>query len=251
VEGTEETAGPPAPDFERSGSVSREPLSKVRRLTGENLTASWRTVPQVTQFDLADITELETFRRTASGRIEAQGGKLTLTAILTLVCGKALRVFPQFNGSLDWPARERVLKHYCHIGIAVDTEHGLIVPVVRDADRKSLTELAVEIHELAARTRERKVRPDELEGGNFTISNLGGIGGTWFSPLVYAPQVAILGMARTRLELRMIEGQILERRVLPLALSYDHRAVDGAEGARFLRWIVEALENPYLAVLGA
>jgi pyruvate dehydrogenase E2 component (dihydrolipoamide acetyltransferase) len=244
-------AGGTLPDFGRLGPVTREPLSKVRRLTAENMTTSWTTIPQVTQYDQADITELEAFRRNAAARVEAQGGKLTVTAILTKVCAAALGAFPRFNSSLDWPAHELVLKQYCHIGIAVDTERGLIVPVVRDADRKSLTQLAVEIGDLATRTRDKKVLPDELEGGNFTISNLGGIGGTAFSPIVYAPQVAILGVARTRPELRLQHGHVAERLVLPLSLSYDHRVIDGAEGARFLRWIVEALENPYLAVLGA
>lgn len=249
---TQETPGGlPMPDFARLGPVRREPLSKVRRITGENMTTSWTTIPQVTQYDQADITELEHFRRNAAPRVEAQGGKLTITAILAKVCAGALGVYPRFNSSLDWPARELVVKEYFHIGIAVDTERGLIVPVVRDADKKSLTQLAIEIGDLATRTRDKKILPDELEGGNFTISNLGGIGGTAFSPIVYAPQVAILGVARTKVELRLRDGRAVERQILPLSLSYDHRAIDGAEGARFLHWVVEALENPYLAVLGA
>lgn len=239
------------PDFSKFGPVTREPLSKVRRITGANMTASWTTIPQVTHYDQADITQLETFRRNSAARVEEAGGKLTVTAILAKVCAGALTAFPRFNSSLDAASEELVLKQYCNIGIAVDTDAGLIVPVVRDADRKSLTQLSVEIHDLATRTRARKVRLDELEGGNFTISNLGGIGGTGFSPIVFAPQVAILGVARTHPEVRMVDGQMEERAILPLALTYDHRVIDGAEGARFLRWIAEAMENPYLAVLGA
>ena len=239
------------PDFSKFGPVSREPQSKIRRITAENMTASWTTIPQVTHYDEADITQLETFRRNASARVEEAGGKLTITAILTKVCAGALVAFPRLNSSLDAGSHELVLKKYYHIGIAVDTENGLIVPVVKDADRKSLTQLAVEIHDLATRTRDRKVRPDELEGGCFTISNLGGIGGTAFSPIVFAPQVAILGVARTRFEVKLQDGHPVERAMLPLALTYDHRVIDGAEGARFLRWIAEAMENPYLAVLGA
>lgn len=239
------------PDFSAFGPVSREPLSKVRRITGANMTVAWTTIPQVTQHDEADITQLEAFRRQSAARVEEAGGKLTVTAILTKVCAGALAAFPRFNSSLDAASEELVLKQYCNIGIAVDTEAGLIVPVVKGVDKKSLTQLAVEIHDLATRTRVRKVRPDELEGGSFTISNLGGIGGTGFSPIVYPPQVAILGVSRTQQELKMVEGHMEERSMLPLALTYDHRVIDGAEGARFLRWICEALENPYLAVLGA
>jgi pyruvate dehydrogenase E2 component (dihydrolipoamide acetyltransferase) len=239
------------PDFDRFGAVEHESLSKVRKITGENMTTSWTTIPHVTQHDKADITRLETFRLNAAAKVEAQGGKLTVTAILVKVCAAALHAYPRFNSSLDWPNRELILKQYVNVGIAVDTERGLIVPVVRDADKKSLTQIAIEIQDLATRTRGKRVKLDELEGGNFTISNLGGIGGTAFTPIVYAPQVAILGVARTQKELKLLDGQPQERLMLPLALSYDHRVIDGAEGARFIRWIVEALENPYLAVLGA
>ena len=245
------TAPSPLPDFSAYGAINREPLSKVRKITGKNMTASWTTIPQVTQHDQADITQLEAFRRQASPKVEEAGGKLTITAILTKVCAGALTAFPRFNSSLDVSADTLVIKKYYNIGIAVDTESGLIVPVVKDAERKSLTQIAIELNDLAARTRERKVRPDELEGGSFTISNLGGIGGTGFSPIVFAPQVAILGVSRTQNMVRMVDGIPLERAMLPLALTYDHRVIDGAEGARFLRWVCEALENPYLAVLGA
>jgi pyruvate dehydrogenase E2 component (dihydrolipoamide acetyltransferase) len=243
-------AGRPAalPDFSRFGPVEREPLSKVRRITAQNMVQAWTTIPHVTQFDQADITRLEAFRSQAAGRIAASGGKLTVTAILLKVCAAALRLFPRFNSSLDFQSDELVLKKYCHIGVAVDTERGLIVPVVRDVDRKPLSQVAVELQSLAQRTREKRVTPDELEGGTFTISNLGGIGGTGFSPIVYPPQVAILGVARTQAEPGLVDGKWQTRLMLPLSLSYDHRVIDGADGARFLAWIAEALADPYLLV---
>jgi len=239
------------PDFDRWGTVERKPQSKVRRIMAKNMSKSWTTIPHVTQHDRADVTGLETFRRKASARVEAAGGKLTVTAILVKVCAAGLKAFPQFNTSLDTQSDELIYKSYCNIGIAVDTERGLIVPVIQNADQKSLTQIAVEMTDLATRTRQKKVKLDELEGGTFTISNLGGIGGTGFTPIVYAPQVAILGVARTQREVRMVDDQPQERLLLPLSLSYDHRVIDGADGARFLGWIVEALQNPYLAVLGA
>jgi pyruvate dehydrogenase E2 component (dihydrolipoamide acetyltransferase) len=213
------------------------------------MTTSWTTIPHVTQHDRADVTSLEAFRRGASARVEAHGAKLTVTAILLKLCATALKTYPQFNASYDAQAEELIYKRYYNIGVAVDTERGLIVPVVRNADLKSLTQLAVELGDLAQRTRDKKIKPDELEGGNFTISNLGGIGGTAFTPIVYAPQVAILGVARTQREATLAGGTWEERLYLPLSLSYDHRVIDGADGARFLRWLVEALEDPYLAVL--
>jgi pyruvate dehydrogenase E2 component (dihydrolipoamide acetyltransferase) len=238
----------PLPDFSRWGPVEREPLSKVRRITAQNMTRAWTTIPHVTHFDRADVTRLEAFRRQAAPRIEAAGGRLTVTAILLKVCAAALRIFPRFNSSLDEPSEELILKRYYHIGVAVDTDRGLIVPVLRDLDRKPLSQVAVELHELAQRTRDKRVAPDELDGGTFTISNLGGIGGTGFAPIVYPPQVAILGVARTQSEPRLVDGEWQNRLILPLALSYDHRVIDGADGARFLAWIAEALEDPYLLV---
>jgi pyruvate dehydrogenase E2 component (dihydrolipoamide acetyltransferase) len=223
-------------------------LSKVRKITAANTSLAWTTIPHVTHFDRADVTSLEAFRRQAAPRIEAAGGRLTVTAIVLKVCAAALRVFPRFNSSLDTSTEELILKHYYHVGVAVDTDRGLIVPVVRDVDRKPLSRIAVELHELAGRTRDKRVAPDELEGGTFTISNLGGIGGTGFSPIVFPPQVAILGVARTQQEPRLVDGQWHNRQILPLALSYDHRVIDGADGARFLAWVVEALQDPYLLI---
>jgi pyruvate dehydrogenase E2 component (dihydrolipoamide acetyltransferase) len=236
------------PDFSRWGEVEREPMSTVRRITARNTAAAWRTIPHVTQFDSADLTELEEFRRRYADRVAEAGGKLTVTAIILKVVAEALRAFPRFNSSLDTNRQEIIYKKYVHIGVAVDTDRGLLVPVVRNADKKGIVELAVELGQLAERARNKKIKPDELEGAGFTISNLGGIGGTGFSPVVYHPQVAILGIARARKEPALGPGGLRERTVLPLSLSYDHRVIDGADGARFLRWIAEALEQPLLLV---
>ena len=239
----------PLPDFTRWGAVRREPMTKVRRITAQSMTQAWLAAPRVTQYDKADITEIEAFRRRHARRVEAAGGKLTTTAILLKVAAGALRAFPQFNASLD-PAREEIVfKEYVHVGVAVDTDRGLLVPVVRDADGKNITRLAAELAGLAERARSKRIGPEEMEGGTFTISNLGGIGGTAFSPIVYWPQVAILGVSRSEMQPVWREGQFVPRLVLPLSLSYDHRLIDGADAARFLRWICEALEEPLLLAL--
>jgi len=247
-------AGPGAaalelPDFSRWGEIRREPMSRVRRITARSTGAAWRAVPHVTQFDQADATGVERFRRRYGDAVAAAGGKLTVTSVLLKVAASALRAFPQVNASLDLQAEEIIYKEYVHIGVAVDTDRGLLVPVVRDVDRKGVTELAVELGELAERARGKKIKPDELEGATFTLSNLGGIGGTAFTPIVYHPQAAILGVARARPEVVLEDGAPRERTILPLSLSYDHRLIDGADGARFLRWIVEALEDPLRMML--
>ncbi len=235
---------------ETEGEVERRPMSRVRALTAERLAASWAAVPHVTQFDQADITELEELRRRYAARVEAAGGKLTITAILVKAAAAALAAFPAFNASLDEERREIVYRKSIHIGVAVDTDRGLLVPVIREAGRKSLLAVAVELADLAERTRLRKIRPEELEGGTFTISNLGGIGGTGFTPIVYHPQVAILGVSRAaRQPVYDGQGRLQPRLILPLSLSYDHRVVDGADGARFLRRIAEALREPFLMIL--
>ncbi|GAB4249931.1 MAG: hypothetical protein Kow00109_25940 [Acidobacteriota bacterium] len=243
-------AGAPAPaaelpDFERFGPVEREAFSNVRRATAEHLAVAWSQVVHVTNHDRADITELEEWRRRNAPRVEAAGGKLTVTAILLKVAAAALQVFPKFNASIDMARREVVYKHYVNIGVAVDTPRGLLVPVVRDVDRKNLVTLAVELQELAGRAREGKIRPEELQGGCFTITNLGGIGGTSFTPIVNFPEVAILGVSRATVEPVFVDDGFEPRRLLPLSLSYDHRLIDGADAARFLRWICEALEDPW------
>jgi pyruvate dehydrogenase E2 component (dihydrolipoamide acetyltransferase) len=244
------TVGPRAlPDFARFGEVERTPMSKVRAITAQNMAYAWNTVPHVTQHDEADITALEAARAKYAPRVEAAGGKLTVTSILTKVCASALRKFPDFNASVDGARGEIVHKKYFHIGIAVDTERGLLVPVVRDVDRKNLAAISVEITQLAEKARHKRIMPDDLEGGNFTISNLGGIGGVGFTPIVYAPEVAILGVSRASMKPVYVNNAFEPRLMLPLSLSYDHRLIDGAVAARFLRWVCEALEDPILLAL--
>jgi len=237
-------AQPALPDFSRWGQVEKVDLSTVRRITSESVATSWNTVPHVTQFDHADITHLQKYMAKSGKKVAAAGGKLTLTPVVMKVCGQALVKFPQFNASIDPSNNTLILKHFIHIGMMADTPRGLMVPVIRDADKKSITELAVEIVDLAERTRNKKVKPDELEGGTFSISNQGGIGGDGFTPIVLWPQVAILGLSRTATEPRYIDGELQPREILPLSLSYDHRIIDGADAARFLRWICESLEYP-------
>ena len=247
--GAAPAAAAPLPDFSQWGAVERQPMTKVREITAERLAQAWATIPQVTQFDKADITSLEKWRTAYGKKAEAAGGKLTPTAILIKVLGIALKVFPQFNASIDIAQREVVYKRYFHIGIAVDTPHGLLVPVVRDVDQKNIIELAVELSELAQKTRERKIGPADMQGGSMTISNVGTMGGTAFTPIVNPPEVAILGVARSQVEPTYIDGQLQPRTFLPLSLSYDHRLIDGADGARFLRWVCTALEDPFIALL--
>jgi pyruvate dehydrogenase E2 component (dihydrolipoamide acetyltransferase) len=236
------------PDFTKWGSVRREKMDTIRKLTARAMTESWQNIPHVFQFDKADITELENFRRKYSKQAEKEGAKLTFTAILLKITAGALKTFPRFNASIDLKNEEIVFKEYVNIGVAVDTERGLLVPVIRDADKKSIIELSIELNDLAEKARKKKIMPDDLQGGNFAISNLGGIGGTSFTPIVYRPNVAILGVSRSQLEPVYTDGEFRPRMMLPVSLSYDHRAIDGADGARFLRWLCEALENPLLAM---
>jgi pyruvate dehydrogenase E2 component (dihydrolipoamide acetyltransferase) len=238
----------PLPDFSKWGGVTQEPMSKVRSITADAMSYAWSTIPMVTQYDKTDITDLEAFRKEFNRKVDPDG-KLTMTAILIKVCAAALRAFPQFNSSLDLARKEMILKDYIHVGVAVDTPGGLLVPVIRDADRKGIETLATELNELAAKTRERRMSPTDLEGGTFTISNLGGIGGTAFSPIVYAPQVAILGVSRAGMEPVWDGEHFQPRLVMPLSLTYDHRVIDGADGARFLRWICQAIEKPINLVM--
>jgi len=236
------------PDFNRWGEVTRESMSKVRELTADAMAYAWSSIPMVTQYDKARVEKLEQFRQDYNRSAKPEE-KLTMTAILLKICAEALKVYPQFNSSLDVVAKELIIKHYIHIGVAVDTPNGLLVPVIRDVDEKGVSTLAAELNDAAARTRERKISPAELEGGTFTISNLGGLGGTAFTPLVYAPQVAILGVSRSEIE-AVWNGQSFDPELtLPLSLTYDHRVIDGADGARFLRWICDAIENPIKLVM--
>ena len=242
---------PPLPDFSQWGQVEKEALSTIRKTTAKNTVASWQSIPHVTQFDEADVSGIEEYRKKNAEKVQEAGGKLTVTAILTKIVANALQQFPKFNASIDAEKEEVILKKYIHIGIAVDTEKGLLVPVIRDVNKKSISQIAVEITELSERARNQQLSPEDMKGGNFSISNLGGIGGTNFTPIVYHPQVAILGVARAKTQPVFIDGSFQPRQILPLSLSYDHRLIDGAEGAKFLRWIGQALEDPYKALLGA
>jgi len=238
---------PTLPDFERWGPVEKKPFEAVRRRTAEHMSLAWNLIPHVTQHDLADVTDLDAFRRQQDGK----GPKLTVTAFALKAAAIALREFPPFNSSLDLASGQLILKSYYHLGVAVDTERGLLVPVVRDVDRKSVTTLAQELADIAVKARDKKLTPDEMRGGTFTITNLGGIGGTGFTPIVNWPEVAILGMARSRLTPVVRDGKIEPRLMLPLCLSYDHRVIDGADAARFTRRLAELLEKPLVMLLHA
>lgn len=242
-------AAPSLPDFSKWGEVEHISMSGVRKKTAEHMAYCWATIPHVTQFDKANIEDLETLRRNFGKKAEAAGGKLTVTAILLKVVASALKVFPQFNASVDPASSVLIYKKFINIGVAVDTDRGLLVPVVRNVDKKNIIDLAVELSGVAERARTKKTTLEEMQGGTFTITNLGGVGGTAFTPIVNAPEVAILGVARTQVEPVWTGERFEPRRMLPLALSYDHRIIDGADGARFLRWIVEALEQPFLLSL--
>jgi pyruvate dehydrogenase E2 component (dihydrolipoamide acetyltransferase) len=237
------------PDFSRWGQVERESMRAIRRKTAEHMASAWATIPHVTQFDKADVTELEHVRQKYARRVEAAGGKLTLTVIALKVAASALKAFPQFNASIDLDREEIIYKKYTHIGVAVDTEAGLLVPVIRDVDRKNIVQLSRELAEVAEKAKARKLSLAEMEGGCFTISNLGGIGGTYFTPIVNAPEVAILGISRSVTEPVFADGEFEPRLMMPLSLSYDHRLIDGADAIRFLRWVCEALEQPFMMSL--
>jgi pyruvate dehydrogenase E2 component (dihydrolipoamide acetyltransferase) len=243
------TNSPALPDFSKWGAVERKPMTGVRRKTAEHLSHAWSVIPHVTQFDKADMTVLEEIRPKFAGEVEKQGGKLTVTAVVTKIVATALKKFPQFNASIDPPTESIVYKKYVHVGIAVDTEHGLLVPVVRDADQKNIVQIAVEIQQLAEKAKARKLSLDEMSGGSMSITNLGGIGGTSFTPIVNWPEVAILGISRGAVEAVFKDGQVQPRQMLPLSLSYDHRVIDGADAIRFLRWVVDAIEQPFTVML--
>ncbi|MCE5243992.1 MAG: 2-oxo acid dehydrogenase subunit E2 [Desulfobacteraceae bacterium] len=239
---------PPLPDFSRWGAVERVPLRSIRRATARHMALSWSQIPHVFHQDVVDVTELEAFRGKHKAEIEKRGGSLSMTVFALKAAVAALKAYPSFNSSLDSESGEVILKRYYHIGVAVDTERGLIVPVIRDVDRKSITELAVELRELAGRVRGGKVDQEDLAGGSFTITNIGPLGGTGFAPIVNYPQAAILGMARARLQ-PVVRGsagsfEIVPRLMLPLVLGFDHRVVDGADAARFVGTIIEELQSP-------
>ena len=237
------------PDFAKWGPVETEPMSNLRRAAAEHLSAAWSNIPHVTYADKADVTDMEALRKQFGPAAEAAGGKLTMTAIALKIVAAALKRFPLFNASVDMAGQEIIHKKYYHVGVAVDTDRGLVVPVIRDVDRKNMVELSVELSEVAARARDRKLSPDDMQGNTFTISNLGGFGGTFFAPIINAPDVAILGLARSRMEQIYVDGAFQPRLMLPLMISYDHRLIDGADGARFTQWLVQAFEEPFLLSL--
>lgn len=239
----------PLPDFTKFGNVTPQPMSNIRFKTAEHLSYAWHTIPHVTQFDKADITALEEFRKMYAKTADKQGVKITATAIMVKIIASALKKFPQFNSSVDMHNKQIIYKDYFNIGIAVDTEFGLVVPVVKRANELSVIEIAREINVLAEKARNKKLGVADMQGGCFTITNLGGIGGTAFTPIVNAPEVAILGMSRSAMEPVYIDGKFEARLMLPLSLSYDHRVIDGADGIRFLRWIIEAIEQPMKFVI--
>ncbi|MCI0353936.1 MAG: 2-oxo acid dehydrogenase subunit E2 [Acidobacteria bacterium] len=238
-------AAKPLPDFTKWGAVERQPMRAIRRATAVNLSHAWHTVAHVTQHDKADISSLDHMRAEFARKAESAGGKLTMTAIALKVVASAMKIHPQFAASIDMEREEIVYKKYYHVGVAVDTERGLLVPVIRDVDHKNLVQLSVELAQVAEKARNRKLVPADMEGACFTITNLGGIGGTHFSPIVNWPEVAILGLSRAAWEPVYVDGKFEPRLRLPLSLSYDHRLIDGADAARFLRWVVGALEQPF------
>ena len=230
------------PDFSKWGETEREPLSGIRNAVAKNTITSWQNIPHVTQHDLADLTELHEFLDKTSNE---DGVKLSMTAVLTKITVEALKQFPKFNASLDLENKEIVYKKYYHISIAVDTENGLMMPVMQDVDQKPIHKLSEELSELAEKARNQKLKPEEMKGGNFAISNLGGIGGTYFTPVIFPPQAAILGVSSSETRPVWNESEFEPCEILPLSLSYDHRLIDGAEAARFLRWICEVIEQPF------
>ncbi len=231
----------PLPDFSKWGEIRKEKMAKIRQVTANHLSYCWETIPHVTQFGKADITDIEKFRKASS----SENRKLTITPFLLKVMAKALREFPQFNASIDMESKEIILKEYVHIGVAVDTDRGLLVPVIRDIKDKSIFQLTDELNEMAERARNKKTGLDELRGGCITLTNLGGIYGTAFTPIVNSPEVAILGVSRGGFEpiWDKEKGEFVPRLMLPLSLSYDHRVIDGADGARFLKFVASEIEQ--------
>jgi pyruvate dehydrogenase E2 component (dihydrolipoamide acetyltransferase) len=248
--GAPTAALPPLPDFSKWGTIRRESMSPVRLKTARQMHLCWSQIPHVTQFDKADITELEVLRKKYAKRAEAVGGKLTMAVMVVKAVAQALRKFPKFNASIDMEKKDVIFKETINIGIAVKTERGLLVPVLRNVDQKNMIDISKEVIDIAGKARTGRVSMDDLTGGTFTITNLGSIGGSHFTPIVNYPEVAILGMGRAYVEAGFdAKGQCVPRTVLPLSLSYDHRLIDGAEGAAFLKWIVDAIEQPLILSL--
>lgn len=242
------TPGVDLPDFERWGDIKTEEMSTIRKLTAKHLASAW-IAPHVTQCDKADITELENTRKENKEKVKQAGGNLTMTAIIIKFAAYALKKFPKFNCSIDISNKKVIYKNYINIGVAVDTERGLLVPVIRDADKKNIVDISKELTDISERARDKKIKPEELKGNTFTVTNIGGIGGTSFTPIINHPDVAILGVARSSVEPVFIDNDFKPRLMMPLCLSYDHRIIDGAEAARFTRWLCEAFEKPFNIML--
>ena len=242
--GTGLTIAPmPEVDFSKFGEIEKTPLSRIKKISGAYLHRNWVSIPHITQFEEADITDLEIFRKENKAEFEKEGLKLTPLVFIIKAVVESLQAMPQFNASLALDGESLILKKYYHIGVAVDTPNGLVVPVIRDADKKGVKELAKELGELSKKAREGKLLPGEMQGGCFSISSLGGIGGTAFTPIINAPEVAILGVSRSEMKPKFLEGEFKPRLMLPLSLSYDHRVIDGADGARFVSHLSAGLND--------
>jgi pyruvate dehydrogenase E2 component (dihydrolipoamide acetyltransferase) len=233
----------PVVDFAKFGPVEVKPRARIKKISGANLHRNWVSIPHVTQNDEADVTELEAFRKQMSDEQQKQGIRVTMLAFLIKASVAALKQYPQFNASLSADGENLVLKQYYHIGVAVDTPNGLVVPVLRDSDKKGVLQLAKELGEVSAKAREGKLSPTDMQGGCFSISSLGGIGGSNFTPIINAPEVAILGVSRSVMRPVWKDGAFVPRLMLPLSLSYDHRVIDGAEGARFITYLNGVLSD--------
>ena len=247
-------ASQPAANLENGtdkwGDVVLEPMNAIRRKAAEHLTQCWTTIPHVTHFDKADITELEQFRKRYGQQAEKVGVRLTITAFLVKLLPEVFKQFPRMNATVDMKQQQFILKQYFHIGVAVDTPNGLVVPVIRDVDTKTVLDIAREMAQLAAKARDRKLALEDMQGGGFTVSNLGGMGGYAFTPIINAPETAILGVSRTTMEPVYKDNTFVPRLMLPLSMSYDHRCIDGADAARFMRYLCESLEHPWRLTLG-
>jgi pyruvate dehydrogenase E2 component (dihydrolipoamide acetyltransferase) len=233
----------PSLDFSKFGSTTLQPLSRIKKISGPNLHRNWVMIPHVTQYDEADVTELEELRKSSNTALAKSGIKLTMLAFVIKACVAALKKYPEFNSSLDAAGENLILKQYYNIGFAADTPQGLVVPVVKGVDQKSVTQIAQEMGELSAQAREGKLKPADMQGATFTISSLGGIGGTYFTPLINAPEVAIIGLSKTSMKPVWDGKQFVPRLIMPLSLSYDHRVIDGAQGARFVTYLSEVLND--------
>ncbi len=233
----------PDVDFSKFGEIEKTPLSRIKKISGAYLHRNWVSIPHITQFEEADITDMEAFRKENKAEFEKEGLKLTPLVFIIKAVVESLQAMPQFNSSLALDGESLILKKYYHIGVAVDTPNGLVVPVIRDADKKGVKELAKELGELSKKAREGKLLPGEMQGGCFSISSLGGIGGTAFTPIINAPEVAILGVSRSEMKPKFIDNEFKPRLMLPLSLSYDHRVIDGADGARFVSHLSAGLSD--------